>query len=109
MIDISKDKRLADEWEKAINEDSMTAEEISFLASTGLQTCEGYCPSRNHTGEDRCACIRERFPTPTHYQLYLSARSKYLKLFGLGLLANAVSVETNGEPNANRIPKNESS
>ena len=75
------------------------ADEITFLASTGLQTCKDFCASRKYTGENRCICIRERFPTSAHYDLYLRARSKYLELLEIGILAKAASQEATGEKN----------
>ena len=98
-IDTKKDKRLADEWESSNSKGGMTADEITFLASTGLQTCKDFCASRKYTGENRCICIRERFPTSAHYDLYLRARSKYLELLEIGILAKAASQEATGEKN----------
>lgn len=98
-IDTKKDKRLADEWELSNSKGGMTADEITFLASTGLETCKDFCASRKYTGENRCICIRERFPTSAHYDLYLRARSKYLELLEIGILAKAASQEATGEKN----------
>mgnify|MGYP000846964947 FL=1 len=98
-IDTTRDKQLADEWESSNSKGGMTADEITFLASTGLQTCKDFCASRKYTGEHRCICIRERFPTSAHYDLYLRARTKYLKLLEIGFLAKAVSQEAIGETN----------
>ena len=98
-IDTTRDKQLADEWESSNSKGGMTADEITFLASTGLETCKDFCASRKYTGEHRCICIRERFPTSAHYDLYLRARTKYLKLLEIGFLAKAVSQEAIGETN----------
>ena len=90
IIDIKKDEEEATRWERGDTEEALSIEEIASVATTGLTFCKDYCPSREYTGENRCKCIRERFPTPEHYELYLIARDKYLKMLAISIMAEAV-------------------
>lgn len=97
MFDEKKEKRLADEWDQGDSKETMTIDDISTLAIHGFGCCKGHCLSRKYSGSERCACIREVFPTPNHFELYQEARNKFLDLLGLGILARTVSQETAGE------------
>lgn len=94
MFEDQKEKNLATEWDQGDSKRVMTIEEISHLAIHGFGSCKQPCNSRNSVGSERCACIRQVFPTPKHYELYLEARAKYLDLLELGLIAKSVSKET---------------
>ena len=93
MIDIENDKRLALLWESEISTGSMSVNDIAYLAKTGIEYCDGYCPSRDITGADRCRCIRERFPSPEHYKLYQEARNRFEDLLKLAVVGKAASLE----------------
>jgi len=97
MIDIKEDKRLAAQWMEELSTGTMDSESMADLAQSGIETCEGYCGSREYTGVDCCRCIRELFPSYADYKLYLEARMRFKTLYSLGLLAQRVSTETKGE------------
>jgi hypothetical protein len=101
MFDNRKDRELAALWESGVATGSLDAETIAELAQKGMTYCEGYCLSKKYTGADRCACIREIFPSPKDYKLYLAARNRYEKLLQLGLLAKALSKDKNRDTNDN--------
>jgi len=91
IIDVKQDEREAKEWELGNTREGISLNELAEVATQGLTFCEAYCPSREYTGENRCKCIRERFPTPEHYELYLIARDKYLKMLAITVMAEAVA------------------
>ena len=97
MIDIQEDRRQAEEWENGLTDGSLSIDQIAYLARMGVSTCDSYCGSREYVGENRCYCIRARFPSPAHFELYLLARERYQKLISIGLLAAAVSQKTQGK------------
>ena len=97
IIDIKKDAKEAEEWENSESEESISMDEIVHMAKNGVSFCEDYCASREYTGENRCYCIRSRFPTPSHYELYLLARDQFKKYLALGMLAMAVDETVLGE------------
>ena len=97
IIDIKKDAKEAEEWENSDSEESISMDEIVHMAKNGVSFCEDYCASREYTGENRCYCIRSRFPTPSHYELYLLARDQFKKYLALGMLAMAVDETVLGE------------
>ena len=99
MMDIKKDKRLADQWINGVAKASLDSETMADLAQSGIQTCEGYCGSREYTGEDRCRCVREIFPSYADYKLYLEARNRFKKLYSMAMLGQRVSQETKGREN----------
>ncbi len=90
IIDIKEDEKKAKEWELSQSKETLTIREIAEIATTGITCCGDFCASREYTGEHRCFCIRSRFPTPEHYELYLIARQKFLQLLSAKLLAEAV-------------------
>ena len=97
ISDIKKDKKDAEDWENSKSEESISLNEIVHMARNGITYCEDYCVSREYTGENRCYCIRSRFPTPDHYELYLMARHQFKKYLALGMLAMAVDETELGE------------
>jgi len=99
MFDDRSDEDLAVIWESGVATGSLDQETIAELAQKGMTYCEGYCLSKKHTGADRCACIREIFPSPKDYKLYLAARNLYENLLQLGLLAKAMSQDKNRDTN----------
>ena len=101
MFDKKEDNELAILWECGVETGSLDYRIIGELAQTGMTYCEGICLSRKYTGADRCSCIREIFPSPEDYKLYLEARDQYEKLLQLGLLAQALSEDKNRDTNDN--------
>ena len=91
VIDIQEDKRQAEIWERSDSEESVSLAEIVQAATNGISYCEDYCASREYTGEHRCFCIRARFPTPAHYEMFLHTRHAYQQYLAAGMLAVAVS------------------
>jgi len=101
MFDNRYDLKLAVIWESGVEAGSLDHETIAELAQKGMTYCEGYCPSKKYTGADRCSCIREIFPSPKDYKLYLEARNRYESLLQLGLLAKAMSQDKKRDTNDN--------
>jgi len=101
MFDVFKDRELAVLWDNGVEAGTLDSETMAELAQKGMTYCEGYCPSEEYTGADRCSCIREIFPSPKDYRLYLAARNRYEKLLQLGLLAKALSQDKNRDTNDN--------
>mgnify|MGYP001167667936 FL=1 len=101
MFDDKEDQRLADLWESGVDAGTLDDESMAELAQNGFKYCEGYCPSKKYTGEERCRCVREIFPSPKEYKRYQEARSLFEKLLQLGLIAKALSTDRNGDNNDN--------
>ena len=97
MIDIKEDQRLAALWMDGVSTGTMDSEKLAELAQNGFDYCEGYCGSREYTGSDKCRCIREVFPTYQDYLLYQHARNRFKKYISIGLLAQRISLEKNGD------------
>ena len=97
LIDVQIDLAEAKAWESEASDDGVDIRRIADLAALGFQTCEDFCSSRETVGEHRCRCIREAFPTPTHYELYLASRSKYKELFALGICSAVLATSQQGE------------
>ena len=102
ILDIEKEAKEAADWEKGLSEEELTLQEIGDIAIQGLSYCppddnDFVCLSRKYSGESRCYCIRARFPTPDHYDLYLSARNQFEKYLATGMLAIAVGSPTETE------------
>ena len=83
----------------------MTIDSLVTLAIKGFSTCPDdslktgdYCASRKISGYDACECIRNTFPTPEYYELYLRLRNYYLQNVGRTLLAK-IAGEVIGENN----------
>ena len=83
----SQEEFEANAWELEETTETLSIEEISEIAKTGISYCEGSCSSRNWVGQDRCKCVRERFPTPSHYQLYLKCREHFQRMLDLEIMA----------------------
>ena len=82
-------------WVAGYFDVGMTLEEIIEIIKTGFKLCENpeeQCDSGGITGKN-CRCIRLRFPTPEHYELYKAIRKSYEKEWAINVLAEAI-----GEP-----------
>tara|TARA_B100000214_G_scaffold346758_1_gene297604 strand:+ start:105 stop:416 length:312 start_codon:yes stop_codon:yes gene_type:complete len=101
MFDEREDQKLAVLWESGVETGKLDDESMAELAQNGMKYCEGYCPSKKYTGEDRCRCVREIFPSPKEYKRYQEARSLFKRLLQFGLLAKASSKDINGDNNDN--------
>ena len=66
------------EWLRGDSNETLSFEEITMLAKHGLGRCGDFCFSRSICGDNACACVRNTFPTPQHYEVYLDARNFYL-------------------------------
>mgnify|MGYP001366003428 CR=1 FL=1 len=88
---IQEDRKRAELWEAEGKTKTTTVDEIVELAKHEIRYCDDYCYSREYTGEDRCICIRERFVSPKHFELYLTARKKFKEMIAAKALAVAVS------------------
>jgi len=85
LIDAKIDLKEAEAWEAETTEEGLDIRQIANLAALGHEACKDFCSSREICGENRCRCIREAFPTPTHYELYLVSRNKYKELMAIGI------------------------
>ena len=75
-MDYFKEKELAKEWEAGDTEEGMTVEQMADIVIRGFGNCgEEFCISREACSEDSCACIRDLFPTPQHFEVYKEARA----------------------------------
>lgn len=88
-MDIQEDIKAAKLWQKRGRNETLTLQDITQLAATGLKTCEGFCGSRKYVGEHQCRCIRERFDSPITYDFYLTMRERFLEMMRLGLVIRA--------------------
>ena len=84
-----EDVKAAELWERGTSEEPLDLTHIADMAVIGVSQCEEHCSSRQVCGEDRCICIRDAFPTPEHYQLYLLMRRQYTELLSLGIASTA--------------------
>lgn len=78
------------EWLEGDAAETLSVEEITLLAKHGLGRCEDFCFSRSVCGEDACACVRNTFPTPQHYEVYQDARNFYLNALAKAAFAALV-------------------
>ena len=94
VIDGEEERLVSSMWEAGYFDVGMTLEEIIEIVKTGINLCEN--PEEQCefgvTGEN-CRCIRLRFPTPEHYELYKAIRKSYVKEVAINVLAEAI-----GEP-----------
>ena len=99
LIDVHQDTFEAEAWESPANDEALDIRRICDLAITGFEPCKDFCSSRETVGEHRCLCVRQTFPTPEHYELYLATRSKFKDLLAAGIcstvLADSQAKETN--------------
>ena len=72
----------------------MTIDSLVTMASKGFATCPNdstktgdFCASRKYSGADACECVRNAFPNPAYYELYLKLRHFYLQNVGRAFLA----------------------
>jgi hypothetical protein len=89
LIDIHKDLAQAELWQQGDDTASLDLLHLVDLARLGIEPCKEYCSSREVCGEHRCVCVRDAFPTPEHYELYLLLRSEYKRLITLGMATTA--------------------
>lgn len=89
FIDIFEDKKAAELWEQGTSEEPLDLTHLADMAVIGVNQCEEHCSSREVCGEDSCICIRDAFPTPEHYHLYLLMRRQYTELLALGIASKA--------------------
>ena len=95
-MDYFEEENEANLWNSTASNKNITWKDISLMAINKLETCEGYCESREISGEDACFCIRNRFPSPEHYKLYKATRKRYEKMLNAGLALKAVSTRLKG-------------
>lgn len=88
-----EDLKEAEQWEQGGSNEAIDLFHLVDLAHLGYEPCQEYCSSREVCGEHRCICIRDAFPTPTHYELYLLLRSEYKRLMTLGLATTAAAID----------------
>jgi len=92
MIDINRDKKLALQWLE--NQDGeMDSETLVYLSIHGFEDCADFCASKTYCPEGACNCLRQIFPTPNHYQLYLELRQIYLEWIKLAVISTATPKE----------------
>jgi len=96
-MDYFEEENEANLWNSTSSRGTITWKDISKMAISKLETCEGFCESREISGEDSCFCIRNRFPTPDHYKLYKATRRRYEKMLNAGLAIKAVATRSNGD------------
>ena len=94
-----EDLKQAEDWEQVTNDIPMDLRHIASLAALGFEHCEDFCSSRHVCGEHRCVCIRDAFPTPAHYELYLLMRSQYKQLIAYSVASTGAGY--NGEDTNN--------
>ncbi len=90
IYDIQKELKHAEDWELSQTDETMDVEEIAEMASRAISYCEGSCPSRDLVGEHRCYCVRARFPSPEHYELYQASREEFKKMLGIMIINTAL-------------------
>jgi hypothetical protein len=90
IFDVRTEKRKAEEWEQGNSEETIPLSEIADIAAVGLTYCKDYCSSRETVGQASCYCVRARFPTPEHYQLYLKARHEYQRILAARIAAGTI-------------------
>lgn len=95
--DLIKDIEEAESWEQGTSTEALDLTHINDLAILGVGCTDDYCPSREACGEHRCICIREAFPTPEHYHLYLTIREQYKGIVALGLATRANKEKEEGD------------
>lgn len=89
FVDMVEDAKAAELWEQGTSEEPLDITHIADMAVIGVSQCEEFCSSREVCGEHRCICIRDAFPTPEHYHLYLLMRRQYTELVALGIASTA--------------------
>ena len=91
MIDINIDKKQSLRWLEDNQDGLMHKSELIALVITGIETCEGYCGSREVCGEDSCLCVRALFPTPSHFFLYQELRKVAQTITSASVLAETIN------------------
>ena len=107
LFDINEDKKEKMEWLSEGNDNSFTMDDLTDYAINGLQRCEGYCGSEDYLGEDACYCVRARFPTIKHFNLYEAARELGKELAYITILGNLSQEEIPLGINRQEILRNE--
>lgn len=90
---------ISEEWGDGNLDAEMSITELIELVKTGFYECpeDEYCYSRKYSTIG-CRCIRQRFPSFEHYELYLTLRSRYLEMIAEHFTSQLISAE-NGENN----------
>jgi hypothetical protein len=91
LIDINIDKEQSKAWLEDGRDGLMHRQELISLAITGIETCEGYCGSREVCGESSCLCVRAMFPTPSHFFLYQELRKVAQTITSVSVLAETIN------------------
>jgi hypothetical protein len=85
IADIKRELKEAEEWDNA--EGGIDRIDLIDLSKKGIDTCTGFCASREYCGEDRCYCIRARFESPQTYQLYKHCREYFINNLAIAVIA----------------------
>lgn len=96
MTNITKERRLALQWLEN-EEGSMSYEDFAYKVVTGIEECKDYCPSREYCELGACRCVREAFPTPQFYELYLHYREQLTELERAMFAADILNTPNIGE------------
>lgn len=84
-----------EEWDSPFNKERMDIDSLIDLVVDGFYQCEGFCSSRNFDGCDKCECVRNTFPTPEHFTIYLKLREAYLSMVDAAIMARHVKENIN--------------
>ena len=93
VFDIQNEMAQAEAWEVEETDETMSVDEIADLASTGISFCQGSCTSRDLVGVHRCYCIRARFPSPEHFELYKEAREDFKRMVAIKVISVALPTD----------------
>ena len=77
-------------WDNPLNNERMDIDKLTELVVEGFSQCDALCESRSFDGCDRCICIRETFPTPRHYEIYLKLRETYVSMVDAAIVARHI-------------------
>lgn len=97
IFDYDKEKHSAQLWMADLTDETLSLEEIAILAARGINTCSSECVSKNIVGEDCCFCIRQIFPSNSHYQLFLKARKYFQRQLDVEIFEEASAQAFTGE------------
>ena len=79
-------------WMNNHSAETMSVDDISYLAEHGFTTCENNCATEANMRGYPCDCLLEAFPTRKYYELYKEARDFYLNELMRGALARTVEI-----------------
>ena len=66
-------------WNNSQDDWTISIMDLAHLIKSGFHGCTGFCASREYSGTDCCKCIRETFPNPDAYAMYLDLKTEYDK------------------------------